>query len=186
MLWGSFSRQCAALAGVVLVLAKGSLATMIGSLLGSVLPRSMQNLGGVAGLAIIALVILFAVTLAVYRKMFGLDAFRRAQLNEVFESSDGLQSIVQEGAAVAESESTEETMLKRVENHAAEYGLTPREIEVAQLTAQGFSCAYIAEKLVVSNSTVRFHQQNIYRKFDVHSRNELIELFLKDMPVEQG
>lgn len=77
-------------------------------------------------------------------------------------------------------------MLKRVENHAAEYGLTPREIEVAQLTAQGFSCAYIAEKLVVSNSTVRFHQQNIYRKFDVHSRNELIELFLKDMPVEQG
>ena len=176
----------AALAGVVLVLANGSLATMIGSLLGSVLPRSMQNLGGVAGLAIIALVILFAVTLAVYRQLFGLDAFRRAQLNEVFESSDGLQSIVQEGAAVAESESAEETMLKRVENHAAEYGLTPREIEVAQLTAQGFSCAYIAEKLVVSNSTVRFHQQNIYRKFDVHSRNELIELFLKDMPVEQG
>ena len=83
-----------ALAGVVLILANGSLATMIGSLLGSVLPRSMQNLGGVAGLAIIALVILFAVTLAVYRQLFGLDAFRRAQLNEVFESSDGLQSIV--------------------------------------------------------------------------------------------
>ena len=51
----------AALAGVVLVLANGSLATMVGSLLGSVLPRSMQNLGGVAGLVIIVLVILFAV-----------------------------------------------------------------------------------------------------------------------------
>ena len=59
---------------------------------------------------------------------------------------------------------------------AAEYGLTPREAEVALFTVQGFSCAYIANKLVVSNSTVRFHQQNIYRKFDVHSRNELIEL----------
>ena len=46
---------------------------------------------------------------------------------------------------------------------------------MALFTVQGFSCAYIANKLVVSNSTVRFHQQNIYRKFDVHSRNELIE-----------
>lgn len=146
----------------------------------------MQNLGGVAGLAIIALVILFAVTLVTYRKVFGIDAFRRAQLDEVSDNADSLQLTAQEGAEVAESESAEETMLKRVENHAAEYGLTPREIEVAKLTAQGFSCAYIAEKLVVSNSTVRFHQQNIYRKFDVHSRNELIELFLKDMPVEQG
>ena len=53
--------------------------------------------------------------------------------------------------------------------------LTPREKEIAFFTVQGFSCAYIAEKLVVSNSTVRFHQQNLYRKFDVHSRNELIE-----------
>ena len=176
----------AALAGVILILANGSLATMIGSLLGSVLPRSMQNLGGVAGLAIIALVILFAVTLAVYRKAFGLDAVRRAQFSEISENSDDLQSDMREDAETEASESSTDTMLERVENHAAEYGLTPREIEVAQLTAQGFSCAYIAEKLVVSNSTVRFHLQNIYRKFDVHSRNELIELFLKDMPVEQG
>ena len=63
----------------------------------------------------------------------------------------------------------------RLDLLAEQYGLTPREAEVALLTVQGFSGAYISEKLFVSNSTVRFHQQNIYRKFDVHSRNELIE-----------
>ena len=76
-------------------------------------------------------------------------------------------------------------MTSRVQGSASEYGLTPRETEVAILTAQGFSCTYIAEKLVVSNSTVRFHQQNIYRKYDVHSRNELIEFFLNDSPSDQ-
>ena len=63
----------------------------------------------------------------------------------------------------------------RLDALSGEFGLTPREKEIAFFTVQGFSCAYIAEKLVVSNSTVRFHQQNLYRKFDVHSRNELIE-----------
>ena len=64
---------------------------------------------------------------------------------------------------------------QRVDDVSERYGLTARESEVALLTAQGFSCAYISGKLVVSNSTVRYHQQNAYRKLGVHSRNELIE-----------
>ncbi len=64
---------------------------------------------------------------------------------------------------------------QRVDRVSERYGLTARESEVALLTAQGFSCAYISGKLVVSNSTVRYHQQNAYRKLGVHSRNELIE-----------
>ncbi|MDY3129344.1 MAG: LuxR C-terminal-related transcriptional regulator [Berryella intestinalis] len=64
---------------------------------------------------------------------------------------------------------------QRVDLVSERYGLTARESEVALLTAQGFSCAYISGKLIVSNSTVRYHQQNAYRKLGVHSRNELIE-----------
>ena len=66
-------------------------------------------------------------------------------------------------------------MKQQIDAVSQEYGLTKRETEVVLLTAQGFSCAYISQKLVVSNSTVRFHQQNAYRKLGVHSRNELIE-----------
>ena len=68
-----------------------------------------------------------------------------------------------------------DSLKARLEGLIDAYGLTPRESEVAFYTVQGFSSAYIAEKLVVSTSTVRFHQQNLYRKFEVHSRNELIE-----------
>lgn len=71
--------------------------------------------------------------------------------------------------------SLEEKMKQQIDAVSQEYGLTKRETEVVLLTAQGFSCAYISQKLVVSNSTVRFHQQNAYRKLGVHSRNELIE-----------
>ena len=69
-----------------------------------------------------------------------------------------------------------DTLQRRIDGIASEYGLTPREREVAFLTVQGFSCAYIADKLVVSESTVRFHQKNLYKKLDVHSRNKFIEL----------
>lgn len=151
------------MAGMILVLANGSLATMAGNALGAVLPRSMQNLGGVAGIVVLTLVVLFAVTSVSYRRAFG-----------VMGSGD-----VNRG-------SPSDLLATRVETHSSEYGLTPREIEVALLTAQGFSCAYIAEKLVVSNSTVRFHQQNLYRKFDVHSRNEFIEFFLNDEQSDQA
>ena len=55
-------------------------------------------------------------------------------------------------------------------------GLTPRETEIILLTAQGNSAAFIADQLVISGSTVRFHQQNAYRKLSLHSKQELIQL----------
>lgn len=59
---------------------------------------------------------------------------------------------------------------------AARYELTSRELEIALLTARGNSSKHIADVLVISSSTVRFHQQNIYRKLDIHSRQEFINL----------
>lgn len=55
-------------------------------------------------------------------------------------------------------------------------GLTRREREIFALTARGYSSPFIAEKLVISDSTVRFHQRNIYSKLGVHSKQELIAL----------
>ena len=55
------------------------------------------------------------------------------------------------------------------------YRLTAREREIALLTAKGRSATYIADTLVISSSTVRFHQQNAYRKLNVSSKQELID-----------
>ena len=48
--------------------------------------------------------------------------------------------------------------------------LTPRELEVLQLAADGLCGPMVAEKLVLSRATVRTHFESIYRKLDVHDR----------------
>jgi DNA-binding CsgD family transcriptional regulator len=48
--------------------------------------------------------------------------------------------------------------------------LTPREIELLQLAADGLSGPQIAELLVLSPSTVKTHFENIYRKVGVSDR----------------
>ena len=52
--------------------------------------------------------------------------------------------------------------------------LSKREWEVARLLLQGKSNKFIALSLGISNSTVEFHLKNIYAKFQVNSRIELI------------
>lgn len=56
------------------------------------------------------------------------------------------------------------------------YGLTPREREILFLLAQNYRAPYIAEKLVVSQSTVKTHMRNLYGKLGVHSQAELLLL----------
>ena len=50
-------------------------------------------------------------------------------------------------------------------------GLTPREVEVLHLLAQGLTDAQIAEQLVISPRTVNNHLTSIYSKIQVSSRS---------------
>jgi non-specific serine/threonine protein kinase len=56
---------------------------------------------------------------------------------------------------------------------AAFSGLTPRELQVAQLAARGLSNRRIGETLVIAEKTAANHLQNALDKLDVHSRSEL-------------
>jgi DNA-binding CsgD family transcriptional regulator len=56
--------------------------------------------------------------------------------------------------------------------------LTAREEEVLQLILAGKSNKELAEKLFISESTVKTHTHNIYSKYDVRGRAELISLIL--------
>jgi two-component system response regulator NreC len=53
--------------------------------------------------------------------------------------------------------------------------LTQREREVLKLIADGYSNKDIAQKLVVSPSTVHSHRTNLMRKLDLTSRHELVQ-----------
>lgn len=55
-------------------------------------------------------------------------------------------------------------------------GLTPREREVLVALARGRSARYIADTFVVSKETARTHIRHVYRKLEVHSREELLDL----------
>jgi DNA-binding CsgD family transcriptional regulator len=59
---------------------------------------------------------------------------------------------------------------------AGEHGLTPRELDVLLLLAEGLTAQAIAQSLVVSPSTAKSHIRNIYQKLDVHTQAELLVL----------
>jgi LuxR family maltose regulon positive regulatory protein len=50
--------------------------------------------------------------------------------------------------------------------------LTPRELEVLQLLAEGLTNPEIARQLFISLPTVKSHARNIYGKLGVHGRRE--------------
>ena len=54
--------------------------------------------------------------------------------------------------------------------------LTDRRRQVAKLACRGFSNREIAEKLGLTEGTVKIHLHAIYEKLDVHSRTELKRL----------
>lgn len=68
-----------------------------------------------------------------------------------------------------------ETLLRR-EATARDIGriLTPREIELVRMTATGLRNKAIAERLNISEGTVKTHLHNIYEKLHLRSRAELI------------
>ncbi len=59
------------------------------------------------------------------------------------------------------------------------HDLTPREKEVLALMTKGLNNTKIAEHLVVSRSTVRFHVSNILSKLNATSRTEAVAVALQ-------
>jgi two-component system response regulator NreC len=57
--------------------------------------------------------------------------------------------------------------------------LTAREMEVMQLLAQGLKNREIAERLVISPSTVQTHRSHIMEKLEFDNRSELIHYAMR-------
>lgn len=64
--------------------------------------------------------------------------------------------------------------------YVSQYGLSLREEEVLVLLARGRNRLHISQALYISENTVRSHMKSIYRKLNVHSQQELIDLVEKD------
>lgn len=61
-----------------------------------------------------------------------------------------------------------------------DYHLTDRELEVLVLLAEGLTNQQTAQRLSISQSTLKYHMNNIYEKLGVHTRSEALVLAAKD------
>ena len=63
-------------------------------------------------------------------------------------------------------------------------GLSPREREVLQLIAEGYTNKQIAEILSISIKTVQSHRANLMGKLDLHNRGDLIKYAIQKKIIE--
>jgi DNA-binding NarL/FixJ family response regulator len=64
-------------------------------------------------------------------------------------------------------------------DHAADDALTPREIEVLRLIAAGNANKIVADRLSITEETVKAHVKNILSKLDANDRTHAVTIALK-------
>lgn len=91
-------------------------------------------------------------------------------------SSESIGDTAKASESLARNESKPTLWQSKIEKVIADYDLTARQQEVFRMLLRGRNAGYIAEKFFISTSTAKAHIHNIYRKLDVHSQQELINL----------
>lgn len=100
---------------------------------------------------------------------------RRGLFGHGVVGDDGLSGGVA-GSAQALGEAGRLDVEGRCRKTAEKFGLSPRETEILGYLGRGHGIVFIANTLVISESTVRTHVKNIYKKLGVNSREELLML----------
>ena len=81
-----------------------------------------------------------------------------------------------ETAVQAKRADYEESLAGVVEDIARAHALTPREKDVLDCLVRGYSKRYAAKALCISMATVKTHAVSIYRKLDISSHDELVDI----------
>jgi two-component system, NarL family, response regulator LiaR len=95
------------------------------------------------------------------------------------ELSDAIRSAYA-GRPVLSPEAAQVLIHASLHSEKQKYDLTEREREVLSLLVKGLSNNDIADRLVVSRSTVKFHVSSILSKLGVSSRTEAVALALSN------
>lgn len=144
------------------MVAWGLLAIQAGQLIGSLAADFGLNfLTGDLSLSMLSALVIFVILL-VSLFVFG---------NRSASTGWGFVRPMEEAATANET-----TLDAACESLARRYRLTSREQDVFLLLARGRNRAFICEELIIGDETVKSHVKAIYRKFDVHSQQELIDL----------
>jgi DNA-binding CsgD family transcriptional regulator len=94
-----------------------------------------------------------------------------------------------EGRALGWRDTAEYARRARGERKRPRHGwnsLTPTEVKVVSLVAQGHSNPEIAERLLMSRSTVKTHLEHVFTKTGIRNRAELTAEVVRRRPAEQS
>ena len=146
-----------------------ALSTTLGALLGTTANDLLAAGSHEQVAALAALVVLLLVAYA----LFGLRGFS-------FEQT--IAGVVPPEPDIDLERAGEEALAARCADLAARFDLTPREAEVFEMLARGRNREHIEGALGVSRNTVKAHVKHVYAKLDIHSHQELIDLFEQGRP----
>jgi DNA-binding CsgD family transcriptional regulator len=96
----------------------------------------------------------------------------RGHLRAALESFRSLGTVPWEERAAAELRATGETARKRDPSTLDQ--LTPQELQIAGLVAEGMTNRQIAEQLFLSPRTIDYHLRKVFSKLGIASRTELV------------
>lgn len=80
------------------------------------------------------------------------------------------------GVSTFAPEATRMLIQAKIQRAPEDFNLSEREVEVLRLMAQGLNNLQIAEKLIISRSTVKFHVSSILNKLGAVTRTEAVTL----------
>ena len=91
----------------------------------------------------------------------------------------GIYSLYQKarGYEKTDGKSYERELRKKAQVIASKVKLTSRQEEVLYYLAQGRNSEYVSQKLYISNHTAKSHIYSIYAKLQIHSQQELLDIF---------
>ena len=107
----------------------------------------------------------------------------REELRAAIEAFDSLGAMPWSNLARTELEATGETA--RTRDPSTLDQLTPQELQIALLLAEGRTTREAAASMFLSPKTIEYHLRNVYRKLDVRSRPELSQAVARLRPSPQ-
>ncbi|MDE8702109.1 helix-turn-helix transcriptional regulator [Adlercreutzia equolifaciens] len=147
----------------------------------TMLSQSMDRVVVVALIAVLAVGLILGAIVRVFTTK--MDAGSGQQGGQVeagdFADAPSLQDLTDEQLDEARRAAHFENVLAQLQETAA---LSDREMDVARLTLKNYSAKKMADTLFVSVNTIYSHLKSIYRKTDVHSREEFIALVDRKFP----
>ncbi|MBR2834752.1 MAG: helix-turn-helix transcriptional regulator [Coriobacteriales bacterium] len=168
---------CIGLTGISLGIIAGIAAGYVSDILQVNLPQNL-NVIGIATLGMTSLISIFIATSVL---------IDREVLRDLRFLSAGKLPISYTLYEKQPNESIPEQMsiLTCCKELALEAGLTQRESEVLAILAKGNSLHKVEEELFISQGTAITHRNNIYRKLNIHSKQELLDRIDALMQAEQ-